>query len=328
MLNYTILEKDHNITKDMMEASEITLDDLNYIANDFANNKSHKYNSIMEDFIRNYLTPDKLKAAHIHSFRNRIKDPEHLAAKIVRRKKDNYQKYRCLNKDNYECFVMDLIGIRCFILFREDWVYVHNYLMSFVDDNAELYVKDFIQEFEKYPDEVFLAEGVKSHIRNGDDRSIYEPLLPPQCVIDDKIYRSVHYVISYKGVYLEIQVRTLFDESWGEIDHDIRYPCYKNDPLLKEYSGILNRISGLGDETSSLFKKTQQLELELSDLKNKLSNQESTSNSLQTESSGGIVKKNPLEEYTIQESPPDHSLKNDFSKETTPKDCLDRIFEE
>lgn len=328
MLNYTILEKDHNITKDMMEASEITLDDLNYIANDFANNKSHKYNSIMEDFIRNYLTPDKLKAAHIHSFRNRIKDPEHLAAKIVRRKQDNYQKYNCLNKDNYECFVMDLIGIRCFILFKEDWIHVHNYLMSFVDNNDELYVKDYIQEFGKCPDKIFLAEEVKSHIRNGDDRSIYEQILPPHCVIDDKIYRSVHYVISYKGVYLEIQIRTLFDESWGEIDHAIRYPCYQDDPLLQEYSGILNRISGLGDETSSLFKKTQQLELELLKLKNKLSDQDNTLNPLPTDSPDVIVKTNPPDESIIQESPPGHTLKNDFSKETTPKDCLNNIFGE
>lgn len=87
-------------------------------------------------------------------------------------------------------------------------------------------------------------------------------ILSPDCVVDDKIYRSVHYILKYKGVYLEIQVRTLFEEGWGEVDHAIRYPNYQADPVFKEYTELLNRLSGLADEMGSFFNKLESLELE------------------------------------------------------------------
>ena len=52
---------------------------------------------------------------------------------------------------------------------------------------------------------------------------------------------------------MEIQVRTLFEEAWGEIDHAIVYPDYQEDRLLNEYTGLLNRLSGLADEMSDFF---------------------------------------------------------------------------
>lgn len=52
-------------------------------------------------------------------------------------------------------------------------------------------------------------------------------------------YRSLHYIIKYHGYYLEIQGRTLFEEGWSEIDHDIVYPYYKDDEMLTEFSGLL-----------------------------------------------------------------------------------------
>ncbi len=39
--------------------------------------------------------------------------------------------------------------------------------------------------------------------------------------MDRKHYRAVHYIVVYRGVYIEIQIKTLFEEGWGEIDHSI-----------------------------------------------------------------------------------------------------------
>ena len=54
---------------------------------------------------------------------------------------------------------------------------------------------------------------------------------------------------------MEIQGRTLFEEGWSEIDHDIVYPYFQNDEMLKDFSTLLNRLSGMADEMSSYFRR-------------------------------------------------------------------------
>lgn len=254
-----LLEK-FNISEDQIENSGLSLEELNDIAEDFKNQKHDKYEDIMKDFIKEYL--ENTEVAKIHSYRARVKDPIHLAVKVIRRKQENYKKYEKLNKSNYEKFVTDLIGIRCFVLFKADWENFHTFILENFENNVECYVKDCISDFDEDRTHVYLAEKPKVHIRNGDARDIYEKFLPPDCVIDDKIYRSVHYIIKYQGVYLEIQVRTLFEEGWGEVDHAILYPYYQKDPIFKEYTELLNRLSGLADEMGSFFNKLKKLELE------------------------------------------------------------------
>ena len=61
----------------------------------------------------------------------------------------------------------------------------------------------------------------------------------------------------YQGIYIEIQIRTLFEEGWGEIDHHIIYPRKKDDPMLKEFSELLNRLAGMGDEMGSFYRRLQ-----------------------------------------------------------------------
>lgn len=131
----------------------------------------------------------------VHSVRWRIKDPEHLMGKIIRKKIENEssEKYHSITKDNYTEVITDLIGIRVLHLFKEDWETIHNYL-------------DSKWEFKEPP---------IVYIRNGDT---------PDINIEGSVekthsagYRSVHYIISTrllkKDVYTEIQVRTIFEEA-------------------------------------------------------------------------------------------------------------------
>ena len=69
------------------------------------------------------------------------------------------------------------------------------------------------------------------------------------------LYTDIISSTKYKGYYVEIQGRTLFEEGWSEIDHDIVYPYYTDDEMLQDYSKLLNRLSGLADEMSSYFRK-------------------------------------------------------------------------
>lgn len=267
MITKELFLKKYNITEELFQSAEISWEELCDIYKDFVLNKKEKYESILEDFFSTYLkdidkgkTEDEEKVK-IHSIRSRVKNPEHLLAKIIRKKQENQKKYKNLDKSNYEKFITDLIGIRCLIVFKTDWQSFHHYVLSKFENNVEYYIKDSISDFDDDDKHYYIAEKPKVHIRNGDSREIYEKVLSPDSVIDGKVYRSVHYIIKYKGVYLEIQVRTLFEEGWGEIDHAVVYPDYKDDVILKEYTELLNRVSGLADEMSSFFNRLKILEI-------------------------------------------------------------------
>ena len=72
-------------------------------------------------------------------------------------------------------------------------------------------------------------------------------------------YRSVHYVIGPRltrdVTLIEIQVRTIFEEGWSEIDHQIRYPYYVDDPVLSACLSVFNRLAGSADEMGSYSKQ-------------------------------------------------------------------------
>jgi putative multiple sugar transport system permease protein len=61
-----------------------------------------------------------------------------------------------------------------------------------------------------------------------------------------------------KGYYVELQARTLFEEGWSEVDHDIVYPYFQDDVMLKDFSTLLNRLSGMADEMSSYFRRLKE----------------------------------------------------------------------
>lgn len=252
--------KKYNITEESFKAAELSWDEICIIYNDFDENKIDKYGNILEKFLNTYLRDTNKNG--VHSIRSRVKDPEHLLEKIIRKRQENDKKYKNLTPTNYEKMITDLIGIRCLILFKEDWKNFHQYITSVFENNAEYYIKDPIRDFDDNEKHNYIAEAPKVHIRNGDSREIYEGLLPPDRIIDGKDYRSAHYIIKYEGVYLEIQVRTLFEEGWGEIDHAVVYPYYKEDPILKEYTKLLNRLSGLADEMGGFFIRLKRLEIE------------------------------------------------------------------
>lgn len=254
-----LLEK-YNISKEKFEYAEISWDELEHIYYDYKG-KISKYEKILSDFEKQYLG-DTTKIG-IHSYRTRIKDPEHLIVKIIQKKIDKYRKYQNLNKDNYEKFLTDLIGIRGFILFKEQWIDFHRYICGCFDNEERYYVKDSLEDFDEDIEHQYMAEPPKVHIRDGDNRKIYEGEIAPDQIISKKIYRSIHYILKYHGVYIEIQIRTLFEEGWGEIDHHIVYPYYKDNANLHHYTELLNRLSGLADEMGSFFCVLKKLELDI-----------------------------------------------------------------
>ena len=233
---------------DLVEAG-ITWDELLLIESEYRNMEK-QLRDIGKSFIDEYLYD--IETAGIHSYRYRTKGSAQLLEKVIRKRRENPEKFAQLDHTNYYKFVTDLIGIRVFFLYREDWKHFHRYLTSRFENDPQLYIQDRLKDFDENPEHYYLAERPRAYKRTGDSK-IYDG--NEIQIISDGIYRSLHYIIKYKGQYIELQGRTLFEEGWGEVDHDIVYKNAEDDEMLRDYSKLLNRLSGLADEMSSYFRR-------------------------------------------------------------------------
>ena len=111
-------------------------------------------------------------------------------------KKENFEKFSRLDHTNFHKYATDLIGIRVFFLYREDWIHFHKYITKRFENNPELYIRDRLNDFDEDPDHYYIAERPKAYKRAGDSK-IYDG--SEIDIITDGIYRSLHYIIKYKG---------------------------------------------------------------------------------------------------------------------------------
>ena len=242
------LENCYLSEEDLVDAN-VTWEELEVIAKEYEKLEGHLRN-LGKEFIYEYLYD--IDKAGIHSYRYRTKSLGHLLEKIIRKRKENPEKFQLLDHTNYYKLMTDLVGIRVFFLYREDWRHFHKYLTGRFENRPELYIKDRLKDFDENPEHYYLAECPRAYKRTGDTK-IYDG--NELEIITDGIYRSLHYIVKYKGQYIEIQGRTLFEEGWGEVDHDIVYKDAEDDEMLRDYSRLLNRLSGLADEMSSYFRR-------------------------------------------------------------------------
>jgi ppGpp synthetase/RelA/SpoT-type nucleotidyltranferase len=240
---------EYNVSEDDLNSANITWEELALIGNEYEKLEKHM-RELGKAFIDEYLYD--IETAGIHSYRYRTKGVGNLLEKIVRKKKENPEKFAKLDHTNFYKYVTDMIGIRVFFLYREDWIHFHRYITSRFENDPRLYVEDRLNDFDEDPDHFYIAERPKAYKRTGDTKIYNGNEID---IITTGIYRSLHYIIKYKGYYIEIQGRTLFEEGWSEIDHDIVYKESEDDEMLRDYSKLLNRLSGLADEMSSYFRR-------------------------------------------------------------------------
>jgi ppGpp synthetase/RelA/SpoT-type nucleotidyltranferase len=65
----------------------------------------------------------------------------------------------------------------------------------------------------------------------------------------DTFYTSVHYTVrpnALSKLVCEIQIRTLFEEIWGEVDHTLNYPNPTKNRSHREQLRVLSKIVGAG----------------------------------------------------------------------------------
>lgn len=65
----------------------------------------------------------------------------------------------------------------------------------------------------------------------------------------ETFYTSVHFLIKPREdsvICCEVQIRTLFEEIWGEVDHKINYPEKTESLTCREQLMVLSKIVGAG----------------------------------------------------------------------------------
>lgn len=222
--------KEYNIDEEFLINNNIDWNELEKIYNDYS--MYRKSYETQANLIANILREHK----KVHSVKTRVKDENHLIEKIIRKTEDRRKKYGNdfnFTVKNYKDEITDLVGIRVIHIFKEDWEEIHNFITKMWNVNE-----------------------IVANIRKGDNTKTFEELGIEVCSRLSG-YRSVHYLVeSYpttEKVITEVQVRTIFEEGYGEIDHQLRYSLNEIPEILEQNLMLLNRIAGSSDEMASLI---------------------------------------------------------------------------
>lgn len=168
----------------------------------------------------------------IHSRRSRLKASESLRDKLHRQYDRSIQQGRSFDITTENLFetINDLVGVRL----------LHLHTLQFPTINTHLH-----EVFDEYRYEV--VEGPWARTWDDEYRAFFDAL-NIKTVGSDTLYTSVHYVVrtpSRTPMTAEIQVRTLMEEVWGEVDHLINYPHES------EHLPIREQIRALARSTSA-----------------------------------------------------------------------------
>lgn len=215
----------------MKELTSEKLDELIFL---YEKNR-HTFKKFMIGVIATFEEEPSLNASHspvIYTVKSRLKDPEHLRDKIIRKWNEGVE----LTSENLFNVVNDLAGVRVLHLYQDQFEQIHSLIMS--------------QDWH-------LKEPPVAYSWDPETTGYFQKLgLVPK--IKPSYYTSIHYVVQPKkdsDICCEIQVRTLFEEIWGEIDHTINYPHPSENRSCKEQLRVLSKLVSTGTRLAdSIFR--------------------------------------------------------------------------
>lgn len=191
---------------------------------------------------------------NVHSIGSRVKSVDSLLVKIITKRAEKYttgSPYITLNEDDYGNIITDLIGIRLVLHYQGQWNKIHEEILK-------LFPEDDCREGVLLPHregEMFLAEPPIAYHAQGDDTSQYAGVIRTK--LHEKGYRSNHYIISFENVYIELQVRTIYDEAWSDYDHTYVYKkeANPNNDALRIASPILCGLTNAASDMGELMRE-------------------------------------------------------------------------
>lgn len=177
----------------------------------------------------------------IHSYKSRLKDRNHLCEKIVRKTKAG----RSINPDNLFHEITDLAGVRILHLYQEQFTSIDAVVRKKVLDG-----------------DWHLSERPKAYTWDPENTEFFKQF---DLDVAEKptSYTSVHYLIRPRAdslICCELQVRTLFEEIWGEVDHQLNYPSPNMSVACREQIKVLSKVVGAGSRLLDALRRVQQSE--------------------------------------------------------------------
>lgn len=197
---------------------------------------------------------------HIHLSTSRVKTISSILRKIITKRNlklaDKKSPYSSITADTYQNALTDLVGVRIILSYRGDWVEVHDRLLSLFPLRAKEDYSCGILAHES--GQAFIAEWPKAYHAKNDDVEAYRKK-GLDIVEHEKGYRSVHYIISYCDTYIELQIRTIYDEAWSDVDHRYVYKQEANPSndalklLSKNLCALTNLSNDIGEQIKTVF---------------------------------------------------------------------------
>ena len=220
--------RSRNLPEDAVEIAGLDWADLEHI------HTEHSVRVTELTTVAAMLAEQLRRAPSVHSVRWRVKDPINLVAKIIRKSEE---KGLPITSANYTAHVTDRIGLRALHLFKNDWTAIHDFICA---------------TWARH-------EKPTANYREGDPANTLKLFEDRGCTLRKHPdgYRSVHYLVrtspTMTELLAEVQVRTVFEEGWSEIDHRLRYPHNRGDHLLSHLLVLFNRIAGSADEMGTFI---------------------------------------------------------------------------
>jgi putative GTP pyrophosphokinase len=222
---------------------------LDELVSHYVENQGHF--SLVLSQLKDHVLGDQNLMSQVHSVKWRLKDPNHLRDKLLRKMREAKETGRefAVTKDNLFSKINDLAGFRI--------LHLHTRQMDHIN-------KALLQRFEEALYRV--KEGPTAKTWDDESRKYFQEIgIKTERSKESSLYTSVHYIIrpnlKTKST-CEIQVRTLADEVWGEVDHAINYPYRVNSIACYEQIQVLARVttscSRLVDSIFKSFEESRQ----------------------------------------------------------------------
>lgn len=204
------------------------LRNIDAMVDHFVTNKS-KFEAILSSLSAYILTSTTLPSL-IHSTKQRVKDEAHLRDKLIRKSLEAKELGQTpdFSVENLFQKINDLAGFRIIHLHTKQIEAINKELLAVFDEQRWI-----------------MVEGPIAKTWDDENRSYFEGL-KMKTESSKNLYTSVHYVVqpnSRSETTCEIQVRTLMEEVWGEVDHTINYPKKSDAISCREQIKVLARMT-------------------------------------------------------------------------------------
>lgn len=202
--------------------------------------RAHELTIFMAGIERWFSTHPKLTCGTppiVHSVKSRLKNREHLVDKIARKAQGSNP----IDESNLFKRVTDLAGVRVLHLYQEQAKSIHIEILDKIENKGDWVLDEKPKAYTWDPEatDFFSSMGLEVQLK-------------------ESLYTSVHYLVRPRPdspLCCEIQVRTLFEEIWGEVDHSLNYPNATSIVACREQLRVLTKVVGAGSRlVDSIFR--------------------------------------------------------------------------